>query len=520
MDLSSIEKRRIKLQANCDGQRSQADRNKLGQFATPFDLAREIVAATIPLLDARTIRFLDPAFGTGAFYSALLDIAADHVESALAYEVDPHYGTPASHLWRSTRLQLRIEDFTRADLGQSHANLVICNPPYVRHHHLSVVEKAALRLASHAIGVKLNGLAGLYCYFMALAHRWLEPDAVCAWLVPSEFMDVNYGEAIKRYLLSDVTLIRIHRFDPNDVQFSDALVSSAIVWFKNQKPEAESAVSMTFGGTVKRPRISRNVTITDLQSEAKWTRLPGILNPAPDRVPGLRLGDLFAVKRGIATGNNEFFILTEERVVELGFTKAFLKPILPSPRYLEQDEIEGDKDGAPILDRRLFLIDCSLSESEVKKIDPALWQYLKSGRDTVAQGYLCKSRSPWYSQENRPPAHFLCTYMGRTDGNGKKAFRFILNRSKATAANVYLFLYPKPMVRAALENIGVLREVFQLLNSIPGGEMTNEGRVYGGGLHKLEPSELANVGADCIADLLLGAHRQTRGVQMAFPQVG
>ena len=110
--------------------------------------------------------------------------------------------------------------------------------------------------------------------------------------------------------------------------------------------------------------------------------------------------------------------------------------------------------------------------------------------------------------------------MGRTDGHGKKAFRFILNRSKATAANVYLFLYPKPVIRNAMEDTGVLRDVFQLLKSIPVEDMTNEGRVYGGGLHKLEPSELANVRADCIADLLLGTHRQTSGVQMAFPQVG
>lgn len=55
---------------------------------------------------------------------------------------------------------------------------------------------------------------------------------VAGWLVPSEFMDVNYGKGVKYYLLSRVTLLHIHRFDPNDVQFADALVSSAVVWFR------------------------------------------------------------------------------------------------------------------------------------------------------------------------------------------------------------------------------------------------------------------------------------------------
>jgi adenine-specific DNA-methyltransferase len=32
------------------------------------------------------------------------------------------------------------------------------------------------------------------------------------------FMDVNYGQAVKDYLLREVNLLRIHRFAPKDVQ--------------------------------------------------------------------------------------------------------------------------------------------------------------------------------------------------------------------------------------------------------------------------------------------------------------
>ena len=79
------------------------------------------------------------------------------------------------------------------------ANLILANPPYVRHHHLSREDKERLRtLITRLNGVEVNGLAGLYVYFVLLATAWMEDSGYAAWLIPSEFMDVNYGQALKR----------------------------------------------------------------------------------------------------------------------------------------------------------------------------------------------------------------------------------------------------------------------------------------------------------------------------------
>ena len=69
----------------------------------------------------------------------------------------------------------------------------------------------------------MSGLAGLYCYFLLIAHAWLAENGLAAWLIPSKFMDVNYGDEVKRYLTERVSLLQIHRFCPSDVQFDDAL---------------------------------------------------------------------------------------------------------------------------------------------------------------------------------------------------------------------------------------------------------------------------------------------------------
>ncbi len=123
-------------------------------------------------------------------------------------------------------------------------------------------------------------------------------------------------------------------------------------------------------------------------------------------------------------------------------------------------------------------------------------------KQKIAASYLTSHRIPWYSQEQRPPAPFLCTYMGR-QRNGKHPFRFLWNRSQATAHNVYLMLYPKGRLREALKKQPDLEErVFEALQRITPAQFVSEGRVYGGGLHKVEPKELAQIPAVAVLDCI------------------
>src|SRR5258705_212570 len=84
------------------------------------------------------------------------------------------------------------------------------NPTYVPHHPLENGAKAWLQLRTQAAsGISMSGLAGFYCHFLGLSHAWMAEGGIAGWLIPSEFMDVNYGQAVKRYLLSRVTLLHI-----------------------------------------------------------------------------------------------------------------------------------------------------------------------------------------------------------------------------------------------------------------------------------------------------------------------
>lgn len=149
-----------------------------------------------------------------------------------------------------------------------------------------------------------------------------------------------------------------------------------------------------------------------------------------------------------------------------------------------------------------MLLDCDLPRPIVQEHFPKLDEYLRSGTErSLHRRYIPSRRTPWYRQEKRLPVPFLSTYMGRGSGE-KKPFRFVWNRSQAVATNVYLLLYPKPLLAELLEDEDKADQIHQALNQIEADELRAEGRVYGGGLYKMEPGELSRMSAVPLLDAL------------------
>lgn len=463
---------------------------------TPPELAQSIAAYACKFLDRadqNNINFGDPAVGTGAFYGALLSVKdRSSIDSAIGIDISPRQVEAARLRWNSKDMKVIEADYLHmGDIPQR--NLILANPPYLRHQGIDPDYKKELRIrASLDMGMRISGLSGQYVYFILLSHKWMSPGAIAAWLIPSEFMQTGYGKALRHYLSRTVKLIRIHQFSSDAPQFENAETLPCIIVFKNVAPLDLPSAKFTFGGTLENPTSSQDVIVGNLDSEQKWHIKPK--NIAHRDESGVRLGDLFAVRRGIATGANQFFVLDRNVAKELGIPKKALRPILPKAMSLSSDVVEQERDGYPQVARQLCVIDTDMAEDEIKNKYPEFAEYLKKGaQEGVKNGHLVGRRVPWYRQERRDPAPFLCTYMGKAHGD-KPAIRFIWNKSAAIVTNTYLMLYPHASVRRLMdENNEVTSKLFDILKRSTWEAMAEFSRLHAGGLSKIEPRELLEV---------------------------
>jgi hypothetical protein len=501
---ATIESTRMTLQNRLDAQKTCRERNRLGQFATPKELADSIVReAGKYLKDTPEIRFLEPAIGTGVFYSALNDSdMKEKITFACGYEIDEHYALPSIDLWRTSKLKYVAGDFLTAEPPENDSdkfNLIISNPPYIRHHYIESSMKLRLgEIITRKFSMRFSGLTGLYCYFMALSALWLQKNGTSVWLIPNEFLDVNYGEMVKSFLLNKVKLLRIHRFKLESLQFSDALVTSVVVFFTTGN--TTDSVVFTMGDNINQPAFQKIVPNTKLSPNEKWSTY---FKSETVKARSLKsIGDFFSVKRGISTGSNKHFILTEEQADALNVSHNYLKPILPSPKFIKNNIIEQDEQGHILDTKNLFLLNITCPEHEINKLPEELVKYLDKIYCDIKNNYIIRNRAPWYKQEYRDECPLLMTYMGR-DIN--EPFRLLLNNTKAIAPNVYLMLYPRfNWQEIESHSKGFMMMLHKEMQKISHNTYITSGRVYGGGLFKIEPRELMNTPVDnVISEYLL-----------------
>ena len=458
--------------------RDRAVRRQSGQFFTPRWIARGMARW---VLDAHPTCIVDPAFGFGILVD---ECSRQGFEGrAMGYEIDPDLAAA----WREgtdgqSRVELINQDFLGAEPTPIEA--AIANPPYNRFQNHDLSHHVRLHLQD-VLGETASGFTNQYALFIYLVVSRLTAQGRAAFIVPSEFLATGYGVQVKNFLLRTCRLQHLVLFDTSERVFADAATTACVLLFGCAEQTelnvwhlaglSDDARFMALCSGELRVKPDATVAYSTLNPAANWQGLGLGSDDFAGLVP---LADFGQTKRGIATGANEFFVLSHSEAVQRKLSEINLLPCIPSADsamrpIFDVADWQALRDGG----RPAYLFDGAVTSTTAPCISAA--RYIEHGeRQGYHLRYLTRTRRPWYRLEQRTVPQLLLAVFGRG------GFRAVLNRSQAVNLTSFHAFYARPEYK---HMVGILWLYLQ--TPLAHGAFERQQRAYGDGLKKLEPGD-------------------------------
>jgi len=512
----------------------QEARRKLGQFRTPPTIA-SLMASW--LIDDGDERVLDPGMGACALSAAAYAAKQSVVDSPTLADI---YGIDLNELalvMGATALNLQnhggphnlqIGDFLdfAPEEVDGEVDAIISNPPYTRHQELSEEYKEAVNDRVEAeLGRSVSSLSPMYAYFYYHTTEFISPGGKLSFITPSEFLETSYGESLKQYLVDTYDIKALVLFDRDEQsKFEEAMTTSLVSFLEKPKGEVEELTRIirvdenpdedelleAIEGEVEGETEWGFINVVQqagLEADNKWTNLFDPLEIDTSELT--EFSELATVNRGIATGMNDYFCLTQGVVDEWDIDEKYLSKIIRNSRsvpgydYQPADwELECEEGGEVWLLYHLTELDANsvqptetdgdttlsafTENSDGEGETPTVVDYLEYGMSEEVgadSGYLAKNRTPWYVVDRRDPPPILVTYMSRGGS------RFIKNETDARNLSNLHGIYLN--VELSEQQVGAL---LAYLNSEFASEVVRRsGRTYSSGMDKIEPNEMEGV---------------------------
>ena len=457
-------------------------RKKFAQFFTPFPIADLMAKWILGNPNLKTV--LEPAFGLGAFSRAILNNKDVEIKG---FEVDTTiYENAKQHFGDTENVNLLLQDYMYNDWENKYDG-IICNPPYFKFHDYD--NKNILKEIETNLKCKLNGFTNLYTLFLLKSIHQLSPCGRCAYIIPSEFLNSDFGKLVKTYLIKSKVLRHIIVIDFEENVFDDALTTASIILCANdnltdrvqfsniQSLDDLSKIEDIIANYPNFSDTELTYSSSELNPEIKWKAYYQKQNSIQFKnlVP---FSTYAKVVRGIATGSNEYFTFNTSKAKEFEIDEQYLLPCICSAKdaktsFFTTQNFEELKQN----DKPIFLFNAQNST------DKSIKSYIKKGEnEEINKRFLTASRTPWYSLENRQPAPIWVSVFNRT------GLRFIKNEANISNLTSFHCIYPKQSNLFSGIDIDLL--FAYLLTDTAKQIFEDNSRQYGNGLQKFEPNDL------------------------------
>lgn len=458
-------------------------RKKFAQFFTPQSVAKLMCQWVLGCRSLKTV--LEPAFGLGVFSRLLL--AAKPNLKIKGFDIDEQVLEKAKDIFSNRdNVELLLQDYMYNDWNNRYDG-VVCNPPYFKFHDYD--NKGVLKEIEKRIGCTLNGFTNLYTLFILKSLSQLADNGRCAYIVPSEFMNSDYGIPVKQWLIRTGMLRYVFVFDFEENIFDDALTTSCILLFANDHLTDKvsfqrirhlsdlSGIEEAVNGYPKDLGRRKTVVSRELRPEIKWRNYYKEQNCShfKNLVP---FTDYAKVMRGIATGDNDFFTFNESKAIHHKISRKCLIPCICHSIDVEGFSFgKNDFDTLQRKDKKVFLLDAASNTDDVGVIT-----YLTKGeREGVNLRHLTAHRNPWYAIEKRAIAPIWVSVFNRT------GLRFVRNEAGVANLTTFHCVYPRTSM---FNDIPTDLLFAYLITNTARTIFEDNVREYGNGLRKFEPNDL------------------------------
>lgn len=287
--------------------------NKLtGSFYTPQKLIEYMAKYISGRITPRSI--LEPSAGDGRFVPAI-SIFDCPITAVELYKEK----ADALHMHCGEKCEIICADFLSYALEtEKKYDFIIGNPPYISKKSLPKCQRdLSLKLVEH---FKLDEalFQNIWVSFILASLKVLSPNGSIFFVLPFEFLQVQYAERLREFLETKFNTIEITTFE--DCIFPEIEQDVCLVYLSNEKIE-KAYIKYTTLENAESAKPTFESVIMRNKPLKKWSNC--ILNDTEtDEL--MRLSDMFAkigsfgdISPGIVTGANSFFILSKQDIDKL-----------------------------------------------------------------------------------------------------------------------------------------------------------------------------------------------------------
>lgn len=361
---------------------------------------------------------------------------------------------------------------------------IIGNPPFVRYQNFPEEQRKPAFQVMKTAGMNPSRLTNTWVPFLVAASFLLTENGRLAMVIPAELLQVNYAAELRLFLSNYFNKLTITTF--RKLVFEGIQQEIVLLLAEGNGGESSGIRTIELDSIDDLASYEHtDFSTTELKpmdhSTEKWTQYfldtkeINLLRSLKENKKLTEAGKVIDVDVGVVTGQNQFFVLSEEQIKNVSL-KRYSQRIVSRSGHLK-GAIFSEDDWQSNVENNLpaYLLD--LPKKDFDELPKAAQEYIKTGEEAEFHtGFKCRIRPRWYIVPSiwTPDAFMLRQVHGYP--------KLIVNKSGATCTDT--------IHRVKLLN-GTSADVIAaaFLNSLTFAFSEVMGRSYGGGVLELEPNE-------------------------------